>query len=180
MGLSVVHTNKVVIDVEAIARRAAALVPGLILKRCSEGRDTSDKPFRPYSGSYMHALVFVGESTVVDLRLTGGMLNSVKLRETRKVPGGVELVFGPDTGTSPGVRLPPPWVLSDPKAAAAWKKKYGSGLPRTGKRSPPHNVVGYWIHHGTPKMPARPWLGLSPRDAASLRKALEAATVVRK
>jgi hypothetical protein len=162
MGLSVVHTNKVIIDVEAIARRAAALVPGLILKRCSEGRDTSDKPFRPYSGSYMHALAAGGETTVVDLRLTGGLLNSVKLRETRKVPGGVELVFAPDTGTSPAASL------------AKGRAK------RTGKRSPPHNVVGFWIHHGTPKMPARPWLGLSPRDAASLRTALEAATVVRK
>jgi hypothetical protein len=149
-------TGKIVIDVDAMAKRAAAFVPGLVLRRVDDGRDIFDRPFAPYSGSYMHALTEGGESTAVDLRLTGGLLNSVKLRETRQVSDGVELIFGPDTGTSPAVSLA------------------GGRAKRTGGRGQPHNVVGYWIHHGTPRMPARPWLGLSPRDMETLARALAA------
>ena len=161
MPLTVVHTGRVDIDLDAVAKVAAARVPGLILKRVSAGLDVNDRPFTPYSGSYMHQLVAGGEDVVVDLRLTGGMLSSVKLRETRRTADGLELVFGPDAGTSPAVSL------------AAGRAK------RTGRRGPPHNVVGYWIHYGTPRMPARPWLGLSPRDAESLKKAIEAAKTTR-
>ena len=162
MGLTVHRTGgKTIIDVDAIAKKCAALIPGYILRRCGDGRDIHDKPFAKYSGSYMHALVAGNESTVVDLRLTGGMLNSVKLRDTKRSGEGLELIFGPDTGTSPAVSL------ADGRAK------------RTAKRGPPHNVVGYWIHHGTPTMKARPWLGLSPRDMASLKKAIETSRMTR-
>ena len=33
-----------------------------------------------------------------------------------------------------------------------------------------HARVGSYLHNGTPKMKARPWLGLSPRDLVELRR----------
>jgi hypothetical protein len=33
-----------------------------------------------------------------------------------------------------------------------------------------HMAVGTYLHRGTPKMNARPWLGLSPRDLVVLRQ----------
>ena len=134
------------IDLKAMAKVFEASVPGLILRRVAEGRDILDRPFAPYSGAYNVALGEAGEDLRVDLRLTSGLLNSVKLRQTVTTATGVRLIFGPDGGTSPTVSL------QDGRAK------------RTGKRGPPHNVVGYWLHYGTPHMRARPWLALSPRD----------------
>lgn len=37
-----------------------------------------------------------------------------------------------------------------------------------------HAAVGSYLHNGTPKMKARPWLGLSPADLVVLRKRLGA------
>lgn len=37
---------------------------------------------------------------------------------------------------------------------------------------PPHMQVGVYLHRGTKHMPARPWLGLSPRDVLALRARL--------
>lgn len=155
MGATVVSRGQVAVDVDAIAKAVAARVPGLVARRVDAGLDIFDRPFAPYRGSYMHALTKGGESTVVDLRLTGGMLASVKVREVRRDGDDVVIVIAPDAGTSPAVSL------ADGKAK------------RTGRRGPPHNVVGYWIHHGTPTMPARPWLGLSPSDMSKLVAALD-------
>jgi hypothetical protein len=158
--------------VEDIAKRIGALVPGLILERIDAGLDIKDKPFAPYSSNYAAALQLANEDPKVDLRLTGGLMNSVKTRRIiRRADGVVTVVVAPDAGTSPRVRLAPPWVTSNPAAAAAWRKS-NPGASRTGKRGPAHNVLGAWIQHGTPTMRARPWLGLSPQDLRDLRRML--------
>lgn len=158
--------------IEKIAKTIAGIVPGLILERVDAGLDTRDKPFAAYSSSYAAALQLANEDPKRDLRLTGGLMNSVKTRKVvRRADGVVTVIIAPDAGTSPRVRLAPPWVTSDPAAAAAWKRRH-PGAPKTGKRGPAHNVVGAWLQYGTPTMPARPWLGLSPQDMRDLRRML--------
>jgi hypothetical protein len=162
--------EKARIDVPTIAKRIAAFSPGLIIDRVDAGLDISDKPFAPYSPNYRAALALANEDQKVDLRLSGGLINSVKVRRiVRKSDGVVVVHIGPDAGTSPRVPLAPPWVVNDPQARAAWAK---NPPRRRGKRGPPHNAVGAYLHQGTPTMKARPWLGLSPRDLADLRKLL--------
>lgn len=159
-------------DIDRIAKTIAAVAPGLILDRVDAGLDIRDRPFAAYSPNYAKALALANEDPKRDLRLTGGLMNSVKTRRIiRRGDGVVTVVIAPDAGTSPRVRLAPPWVVNDADAAAAWKRK-NPGAPRTGKRGPAHNVVGAWLHYGTPKMRARPWLGLSPADLRDLRRML--------
>ena len=158
------------IDVLTIAKRIAAFAPGLIIDRVDAGLDIKDKPFAPYSANYRAALALANEDGKVDLRLTGGLINSVKVRRiVRKSSGAVVVHIGPDSGTSPRVPLAPPWVVNDPDARAAWAR---NPPQRRGKRGPPHNAVGAYLHKGTPTMKARPWLGLSPSDLRDLRKLL--------
>lgn len=159
MTITVTTRNKTAIDLEAIAKVCAARIPGLVLDRVARGLDVDDKPFAPYSASYRETLGKMGESpSAVDLRLTGGLLNSVRLTRTEKGKDWVTLVFAPDAGASPQVRAP---SRGKPRAK------------RTGRRSAAHNVVGHWLHHGTPRMRPRPWLGLSPKDRQKLRELLD-------
>jgi len=51
------------------------------------------------------------------------------------------------------------------QAEKAYRMKTVSGV-----RSPPHNMVGYWLHFGTPTVKARPWMGLDPKQEAYLRE----------
>lgn len=171
VAVEVIHKGeKARIDVLTIAKRIAAFSPGLIIDRVDAGLDIHDKPFAAYSPNYRAALALAGEDQKVDLRLTGGLINSVKVRRiVRKSDGVVVVHVGPDAGTSPRVPLAPPWVVNDPEARAAWMK---NPPRRDGKRGPAHNAVGAYLHQGTPTMKARPWLGLSPRDLADLRKML--------
>lgn len=158
------------VDVLAIAKRIAAFAPGLIIERVDAGLDIKDKPFAPYSPNYQAALALAHEDPKVDLRLTGGLINSLKVRRiVRKGDGAVVVHIGPDSGTSPRVPLAPPWVVNDPAARAAWAK---NPPRRRGKRGPPHNAVGAYLHKGTPTMRPRPWLGLSPSDLRDLRRLL--------
>lgn len=160
--------EKAKIDVLTMAKRIAAFVPGLILERVDAGLDIRDKPFAPYSPNYRAALALANEDGKVDLRLSGGLLNSVKVRRiVRKADGVVVVHIGPDAGTSPRVPLAPPWVVNDPQARAAWAR---NPPRRDGKRGPPHNAVGAYLQRGTPTMRPRPWLGLSPSDLKDLRK----------
>lgn len=162
--------EKAVIDVAKIARAIAGFAPGLIIDRVDAGTDIKDKPFAPYSSTYRTALQMANEDQKVDLRLTGGLINSVKVRRiVRKSDGVVVVHIGPDAGTSPRVPLAPPWVVNDPEARARWMQ---NPPRRSGKRGPQHNHVGAYLHKGTPTMKPRPWLGLSPSDLRDLRRML--------
>lgn len=163
MTITVKHTGKkTIIDLDAIAKVCAARVPGLILDRVNRGLDINDKPFAPYSSGYRRTLGKMGEAADVDLRMTGGLLNSVRLVKTEKGRGIITLHFAPDAGASPQVKAP---QKGKPRAQ------------RTGRRSAAHNVIGYWLQKGTPRMRPRPWLGLSPKDRRTL---LELLTRVKK
>jgi hypothetical protein len=149
------------LDTEALVATLKTEAVSRILRRTARGIDADDKPFAGYSAGYTRALMAGGESVDVDLRLTGGLLNSVKVIEVKRVGSSTVITIGPDTGTSPAVSL-------------------GQGRARrTGKRSPSHSTVGYWLHHGTPHMRARPWLRLSPRDREGMRQAVYRASMQR-
>lgn len=163
-------------NAEAIAREIQRFAPGAIIERTGRGIDLNGRPFASYSPRYRGQLRRMGEDQKVDLRLSGGLLNSVKARDALLRADSVEVVIAPDTGTSPV------W-----KAKAGGKARFeraqskGKDTARAyrsqrvdGKQSPPHNVVGYWLHFGTPKMQARPWMGLDPTQEEYLRKRIAA------
>lgn len=187
-------------NAEGIAREIRRFAPGAIIERTGRGLDVNGKPFAGYSPRYRRQLKRMGEDTKVDLRLSGGLLNSVKARDATLRADSVEVVIAPDTGTSPV------W-----KAKAGGKRRYNRAMRkfeklsaageysahlagrqvsrayrsqrvfivdaegnRSAKQSPPHNIVGYWLHFGTPKMQARPWMGLDPTQEEYLRKRIAA------
>lgn len=160
MGITTRRTGTPVkFDAEKAARVIGAFVPGAILLRTDKGISSTGAAFASYSESYRDRLVAMSEDQKIDLRLTGGLLNSVKVRDKRISANGVEVVVAPDAGTSPQVT---------PRKGKAH---------RTGRRGPPHNVLGYWIHHGTATTPARPFMGLTREQEAELNRLLAKARV---
>lgn len=155
MGITTKRTGPPVrFNSEKAIRLIAGYVPGAIIRRTAQGLDANGQPFAPYTPRYRQTLAKMGEDQSEDLRLTGGLMNSVKVREKRVTAAGVEVVIAPDTGTSPRV------------VAAGGRAK------RTGDQGPPHNILGYWLHHGTPHMRARPFMGLSPDQQDELNRIL--------
>jgi hypothetical protein len=181
-------------NAEGIAREIQRFAPGAITRRTDQGLDIHGRPFASYSSRYQRKLRRMGEDTKVDLRLSGGLLNSVKARDAVVAADYVEVTIAPDTGTSPQYRAPSerrafrqaglaegrfaergvarPLTKAEGKAFAKSLKYEQSGARRiaTGKQGPPHNVVGYWLHYGTPKIKPRPWMGLDPKQEAYLRE----------
>lgn len=143
---------------EAIAKVIAGLVPGMILRRTEKGLDANGQQFAPYSARYRKHLRDLGEDPKVDLRVSGGLMNSIKARSIEILKDAVRVVVAPDAGTSPV------WTKR--------KDKAGRASRTIGKQSPPHNIVGYWLHHGTPKMRARPFMGLTAEQWRTLRAAI--------
>jgi hypothetical protein len=180
------------IDHAKVARELPPLIVGAIQRRVQSGQDIEGKSFRAYSKSYQKTLAAMGEAGNADLRLTGGLMNSIRLLRVEKQSATrTVLHFGPGAGTSPQVRAPGEEersyareknrMRSDKayaKAGGPLRQKQAERLQsamdketaratrgrsiRTGKRSPPHNLLGLWLHKGTSRTPARPWLGLSP------------------
>ena len=171
---------------DGIARLIKGLVPGEILRRTDQGIDANGQQFAPYSRRYQNTLRRGGEDPKVDLHLTGGLMNSIKARGATIGADYVEVIIAPDTGTSP-VWTPTKggkkrYERAMRRFARAGKKGDYSIGPLAArqaqsayrmktvahKRSPPHNVVGYWLHYGTPKMRARPFMGLTPEQTAKM------------
>ena len=146
-------------DAAKAAKVISAFVPGAILLRTAQGKSTTGAAFADYSDSYRKTLQAMGEDQKVDLRLTGGLLNSVKVRDTVTAADYVQVTIAPDNGTS---------------AQVVPKKKK---MKKTGKRGPPHNVLGYWLHHGTATTPARPFMGLTKEQEAELYRLLGKARI---
>jgi hypothetical protein len=187
-------------DAEKAARVIGAFVPGAILLRTDKGISTTGQAFAAYSTQYRRQLQRMGEDQKIDLRLTCGLMNSVKVREKRISANGVEVVVAPDTGTSPQVRAPSERralrraglvegrfgetavskVLRRGEAnrlSRDLERESGAKQIKTGERGPPHNVVGYWIHHGTATMKARPFMGLTREQERELNVLLGKARV---
>lgn len=141
-------------DGAKVAKVIAAFVPGAIIRRTGQGIGSDGAPLAAYSGRYRDRLAKAGEDTSVDLRLTGGLLNSIKVRSSTHDDKSATVTIAPDTGTSPAVSL------VDGRAK------------RTGDRGPPHNVLGWWIHHGNGRTPARPFMGLTPDQERELYRLL--------
>jgi hypothetical protein len=159
MSVTVKVTGDIKLDVQTLAKKIAPAIIGRVLERTAKGIGSDGKPFREYAPMTRERYRDMGESADnADLRLTGGLLNSVHLKSTYQSATGVLLVFGPDTGTSPQVAPP---------------EKGKARAVRTGERGPPHNLVGLWIHNGRGRMPARPWLGLSPADNEWVRQLIQ-------
>lgn len=181
---------------ERIAKTIAGLVPGMILRRTTQGIDMNGQQFAPYSKRYQRKLKRMGEDPKVDLRVSGGLMGSVKARSIEILKDAVRVVVAPDTGTSPEYRAPSErrayrqaglsegrfgergvfrtLTKAEGKSFAKSLKYEQAGARRiaTGKQSPPHNVVGYWLHHGTPTMRARPFMGLTDEQWKVLRAAI--------
>jgi len=181
-------------NAQGIAREIQRFAPGAIVERVGRGLDVKGQPFAGYSARYRRQLKRMGEDPKVDLRLSGGLMNSVKARDATLRADSVEVVIAPDTGTSPQYRAPSErrayrqaslaegrfaergvartLTKAEGRAFAKSLKYETAGARRidTGRRSPPHNIVGYWLHFGTPTMRARPWMGLDPKQEAYLLK----------
>lgn len=175
MTVKVTTTGRITIDLGRAAKVLTPLIVGHIVDRVGKGLDTSGKPFAGYAPLTKDRLARMGEdASHVDLRLTGGLINSVKLLKKEILDGLVlEMTFGPDTGTSPQVAPPPKLTKSGKPSKAKPRAK------RTGRRGPPHNVLGAWLQNGTSRMPARPWLGISPDGMDQIRDALTLAGIMR-
>lgn len=172
-------------DANRIATIIKGVVPGMILERTNKGIDINGQQFAAYSRRYRNRLRLMGEDPKVDLRLSGGLLNSVKARGATLRADSVEVTIAPDTGTSPvwapkaggkqrQERAMRKFVRASKKGnyamipIAARQEATAYRSRRTGKQSPPHNIVGYWLHYGTPTIKARPWMGLTPQQYAEL------------
>lgn len=159
MGVDIVYRGRMPkFNARGIAALIKATVPGAILKRVDKGTDLENKQFAQYSRRYIETLQRMGEDTKVDLRLSGGLMNSVKARETIIRDDSVEVVVAPDTGTSPV------WKAGDSGKGKASKSK------RTDKQGPPHNKLATWLHYGTARMKARPFMGLTEEEWNRLLK----------
>lgn len=189
MGVKITRRGKQpTFDSIRVAAVIKGLVPGMILERTNKGIDANGKPFAPYSKRYQSFLKRGGEDPKVDLRLSGGLMNSIKPRGTYVTRDVAHVVIAPDAGTSPVWR---PKAGSRQRAKRAQKRfrrlseagDYSTHLAgrqearayrmqRTGKQSPQHNILGYWLHYGTPTMPARPFMGLSPENWKVLNAAI--------
>jgi hypothetical protein len=142
------------VPMERIAKLVATLAPSLIRDRTGEGLDVRDKPFLKYSKHYKDAKVAAGRNPGVNLTITNGLLGSVAAVSVVVTEQGFTIVIAPGAGTSAATRF------------------VGGVAKTTGERSPTHSVLGAIHHYGRGRMPARPWLALSPKDMASLMRQL--------
>jgi hypothetical protein len=160
-SVRVTTTGRIDIDLKAVAQVLGAAAVGHVLERCDEGLDVTDKPFVAYSPEYAAWLALGGEDpSHVDIRLTGGLLNSVAVRAVKLDAKGATITIGPGTGTSE--------VRRAVKGRVTKKGERKPGrMAKTGHRGPPHNVVGAALQA------RRRWLGVSPKGLAKMRALLE-------
>ena len=142
------------VPLERIAKLVATLAPSLIRDRTGEGLDVKDRRFKPYSRDYMLAKTAAGRNAGVNLTVTNGLLGSVAAVSVVVTEQGFTIVIAPGAGTSAAMRF------------------VGGVAKNTGERSPTHSVLGAIHHYGRGRMPARPWLALSPKDMESLMRQL--------
>lgn len=142
---------QIAIDVNAMLDFLVAAAVGMIQRRTAKGIDVDGNAFPAYSRSYQEQLRAMGESTDVDLTVTGAYLQGIseRSRTVDAATGVARATIGPGTGTSASVAPP---------------AKGRARAVRTGKRSPSHAVLGRWLQM------KRPHLGLTKDEAARLAK----------
>lgn len=119
-------------NLHAILDLLVALAVGFIQRRTAKGLDYNGNPFPGYSSSYAEQLRAMGESTKVDLTVTGAYLADIgeRSRTVNESTGSARATIGPGTGTSAQVAPP-----SKGKARAV----------KTGARSPAHNILARYL-----------------------------------
>jgi hypothetical protein len=143
------------VDMQRLAATLGPAVVGHVLMRVDENKDVRDRPLKRYSPGYAEWLRSVGEDpNAVDLRLTGGMLNSVHVRDTEVTADGLTLTVGPGTGTSE-------------RRSFGGTHGEDAGKRTTNRRGPPHNLVGKYLSK------LRPWLGISPSGMKLMKRLIE-------
>lgn len=190
MGITVTKRPKIPrFNGRAVAALIKAIVPGGIVERTGRGIDMHGRQFEPYSRRYRATLRLMGEDPKVDLRLSGGLMNSIKARGVDVSDNRVVVTVAPDTGTSPVWKAKAGGEARYERAMrrfnrAAAKGDYSSHVAGRqaarayrsqrvkGKQSPQHNILAHYLHYGTPKMRARPFLGLTPEQTKSLFDAI--------
>jgi hypothetical protein len=142
---------QIAIDVNAMLDFLVAAAIGMVQRRTAKGLDVNGNSFAPYSAEYSEQLRAMGESTSVDLTVTGAYLAGIseRSRTVDAATGTARATIGPGTGTSASVAPP---------------AKGRARAVRTGKRSPSHAVLGRYLQM------KRPHLGLSKDEAARLAK----------
>ena len=144
-------------DASKIAAFIASLAIGHIRTRTGEGLDVEDAPFAVYSTEYAETRAELGRNTgFVDLLMSGGMLNSVRVVDSSGGADSASVTIGVGTGTSPRVRPP--------------SKTRRRGGSRTGSRGPAHNLLARWHNEGTGRNPKRKWFGVSAQGSAMLER----------
>lgn len=136
-------------DLNAILNLLVPLAVGMIQRRTAKGLDVDGRPFQPYAPSYAEQLREMGESTKVDLTVTGAYLADIseRSRYVNEATATARATIGPGTGTSAQVAPP-----------SKGKKR----AVKTGRRSPPHNVLARYISRKYPH------LGLTPDERKRL------------
>lgn len=174
MGITVTKRPKMPrFNGRAVAALIKALVPGGIVERTGRGIDMHGRQFAGYSNRYIDFLLRGGESPKVDLRLSGGLMNSIKARGVDITDNRVVVTVAPDTGTSPVWRPKAGGLARFEKRLKTGKVTAGSfTMRRTSKQSPQHNILAHYLHYGTATIKARPFLGLTPEQTKSLFDAI--------
>lgn len=104
MGVTVKKQGKIDLDLSGMLDFAVSIAVGNVQRRIHEGVDLNGSAFAPYSPSYEKTLSLMGESTDVDLTVTGGYVASIGERSRSVSKERASAVIGPDTGTSAEVR----------------------------------------------------------------------------
>ena len=106
---------------------------------------------------------------------SGGGDKSVSVRRGADVNDNrVTIIVAPDAGTSPVWKPKAGGLARFEKRLAKGKQTAGSfTMQRTGKQSPPHNVVAHWLHYGTPTMKARRFLALTKEQTEMLFREIQ-------
>lgn len=138
-GVTVTKKGSVEIRLNALLDFLVAAAVGVIQRRSAKGVGLNG-PFPAYSPSYAAALREGGESTAVDLTVTGAYLAGISERSRTVDVAGMKAsaTIGPGTGTS------------EQRHFADGKAK------RTGKRSPPHAVLARLLSIKYPHLGLRP------------------------
>lgn len=157
---TVTLSGKFAIDLKKVETHLRARIPGMVRLRTSRGIDSRGKPFKAYSPDYAKARLQAGRTANPTLSLTGGMVGSFGLRSSQRGRDSLVMRFGPGTTTSPQMSL-------------------GKGAAHhTGRRSPPHNLLGWYHESGAGDLPKRRWIGLTKEELAQLTKEIEALGVL--
>ena len=156
------------IDIKRLKAHLKARVPGMVQQRTNKGIDERGRYFKGYSQDYAKARLRSGRDIVPTLWLSGGMVSSYAFRSSRRIgEHTLALFFGPGAGTSPEIALNTLWHNENGKRVP------GTGGTRTGRRSPPHNLLGYYHQIGAGSLPKRRWMGLTKEELATLAKEVE-------